>query len=125
MLTTKAFEIRDKMTFIPVMAAKLAKEPTMGNWYIEEEYLIRRAGYAKDTDYIVVTILTSLESNCDIFKWENRTMRNAHQHILENFDSLKGGEVIDIEYILGETKAPKLSERVEKDARQREIGHTH
>jgi hypothetical protein len=47
-------------------------------------------------------------------------MRNAHQYILENFDILKGGEVVDVEYILGETQILKSSERVENHARQRE-----
>ena len=37
---------------------------------------------------------------------------NAHHYIQEHFDELHDGDVVDVEFILGETKAPKVSESV-------------
>jgi hypothetical protein len=37
-------------------------------------------------------------------------MGTAHAHILQNWHSLTSGDVIDVEFILGESKQPKESE---------------
>lgn len=116
MQQAKIFEIRDRGTFIPVMAVKLGSHnPFKPNWQIEEDYLIRRVGFSDDVNYVLLTILSSLETNYEPTAWTSeRTIGNAHKYILDNFDILKGGEVVDIEYILGETKELKVSERLEK-----------
>jgi hypothetical protein len=46
----------------------------------------------------------------DCYNWNDRTYKVAHKHIIEHFDELEDGAVIDVEYILGETEAPKKSE---------------
>ena len=48
----------------------------------------------------------------DPFEWglNPRTMHVAHKHIVENFDYLESGSVVDVEFILRETKHPKESE---------------
>jgi hypothetical protein len=38
-------------------------------------------------------------------------MAQAHHHIYEKWDSLEDGDVVDVEFILGETTKPKLSEK--------------
>lgn len=38
-------------------------------------------------------------------------MTVAHKNIEEQFDHLESGSVIDVEFILGQTPAPKKSER--------------
>jgi hypothetical protein len=38
----------------------------------------------------------------------------AHQHIEQNWDLLNDGDVVDVEYILGETSEPKRSERFDR-----------
>ena len=43
-----------------------------------------------------------------------RTMIVAHKFIKEHFDELETGDVIDVEYILGETDTQKMSERIEE-----------
>ena len=35
----------------------------------------------------------------------------AHNYIIEHWHELKDGDVVDVQFILGETKAPKVSER--------------
>ena len=38
-------------------------------------------------------------------------MHEAHQYIRREFDNLKDGDVVDVEYILGEKPTAKTSER--------------
>jgi hypothetical protein len=40
-------------------------------------------------------------------------MVEAHRYIEENWNALSDGDVIDVEFILGETKEKKISERYE------------
>ena len=52
----------------------------------------------------------------DPYKWESlglgpRTMPVAHNYIIENWHDLRDGDVVDVEFILGESSAPKTSER--------------
>lgn len=51
------------------------------------------------------------QSTCDPFDWNDRTMHTAHEWITKHFHTLKNGDVVDVEFILGETKVPKRSER--------------
>ena len=42
-------------------------------------------------------------------------MVTCHTHIVENWAKLNDGDVIDIEFILGETKVKKVSEGIAHD----------
>jgi hypothetical protein len=107
----KLFEIRDKGTFIPMMAIKLT--PICE----EERWLLSRAGFGRDietqSEYIMLADLDGGEGKItsDCYKWGGRTYPNAHRYIQENFDKLKTGDVVDVEYILGEKGGIKISER--------------
>lgn len=105
-METKLFEIRDNHTFIPVLVVDY--QPVSE----KEEYLINKAGLGKGSTYTLqMTDLISMETNRDAYKWrDDRTKRIAHQYIEEKWKILKSGEVIDVEYILGETNTPKQSE---------------
>lgn len=114
-MTIKIIEIRDANTFIPAMAIKIyALNPAQ--WY-----LIRRAGYSGNRDHhgniILMKLVDSIATN-DIFHWieingDSRTMPAAHTWIEKHFDEIKDGDVIDVQFILGETSSPKVSERAE------------
>ena len=39
-------------------------------------------------------------------------MQTAHVWLLEHFEQVAHGDVVDVEYILGERSAPKVSERL-------------
>ena len=39
-------------------------------------------------------------------------MIEAHRHIQYSWDELESGDVVDVEYILGESKFKKVSERI-------------
>lgn len=111
-MNTKLFEVRDSATFIPVMATKL--QPDNSNLF--ERYLLRRAGFtASDNSFVALMRLTNGEGHYASEGWgaSTRTMRVAHQYIEEHFDALTSGDVVDVEYILGLSNAPKVSERYE------------
>ena len=109
-MIVKAFEIRDRITFIPVVAIYLS--PKDG----KEQYLLARAGFGirpqEQTRFVVLLRLTGNMNTYDPVAWNCRTMTTAHTYIRDNFLNLESGQVIDVEFILGETKQPKESERI-------------
>lgn len=105
-MQTKLFEIRDRRTFIPVIATRMFSQ---GNE--SELYLLRRGGFSNEHPLIMVTKVEGDACNYDCYSWDNRTMRAAHKFIEENFPALVSGDVIDVEFILGETNISKISER--------------
>lgn len=108
-MKAKTFEIRDRSTTIMVVAT-----PTVSQ-NAAESFAFRREGYHKDSHFILVTCIHNLYTEYDPFKWPDRTMKQAHLHIEKNFNELESGSVIDIEYILGEVKEPKISERLTRE----------
>lgn len=111
-MEAKTFEVRDRATFLPMLAVRL----NPGNE--GDRYLLSRTGYGRTSTeqgrYILLTALTGGEGSYDPFGWgSNRTRKIAHQHIVENWDLLESGQVIDVQYILGETAESKQSEAVE------------
>lgn len=108
-MEVKAFEIRDKATFIPVVAVRLESA------FDAELYLMARAGY-RGTAYTLLTRLSDLKTEYDANVWGGRTMPIAHSHIHILFHELESGSVIDVEFILNETQKPKKSERFYDDS---------
>lgn len=105
-MQVKLFEIRDRGTLIPVMATFFdgAESP-----------LLRVAGYAAGEHYVILTKLTGGECSAeyDPFNWpaNPRTMREAHRFIATSpWGDLQDGQVIDVEFLQGETSAPKTSD---------------
>ena len=113
-LKVKLFEIRDRLTFIPAIAVKLTYSDAA------ERFLLRRVGYEEAAiadsatpPYILLSKLDGGRAEYDPFAWGSRTMNEAHRYIQLNWQILESGAVIDVEYILGESRFPKLSERTE------------
>jgi hypothetical protein len=107
-MTTKLFELRDKATFVPVIAVKL------DGYNDQEHWLLRRSGYGLPSDLVLLAGLAggTDKATCDPYDWTgNRTRQVAHKYITKHFDDLQTGAVVDVEYILGETTQPKKSER--------------
>jgi hypothetical protein len=109
-MKTKTFEVVDRSTFIPMLAVKLSSD---GNE--NDEFLLNRTGLDRKGSYQICLI--DLNSgigffNSDNWKKSGRSIFHAHEYIEKNFDTLESGSVIDVEFILGETSHPKLSERV-------------
>ena len=110
-MEVKTLEIRDEGTFIAALAINMHSERDT------ERRLLRRCGYALDGHPNV--LLTRLDGSGmatnDPYAWGGRTWPVAHDYIIRRWDELKSGAVVDVEFILGETTAPKPSE-VQDDA---------
>jgi hypothetical protein len=120
-METKTFQIRDRATFIPCLAIKMTAQGNM-----RDRYLLGRSGY-EDRDGgrppIFLIHLNSNTGHYSPFDWGNRKMTEAHRFIEAHFNDLPTGEVIDVEFILGETKKKKVSEEIsdpEPTAEERE-----
>jgi hypothetical protein len=105
-MEVKLFEVRDRATFIPVLAIRLSADRGVDRW------LLARAGYGRSPEnYVLLSRLRGGEINYDTYEWGDRTMATAHRFISENWQSLESGDVVDVEFILGETQKRKTSER--------------
>lgn len=99
----KLLEIRDAATCIPVLCTSICGA---------DGYLARRAGYG-EKQHIFVTKLVHGETQRDPYAWQvsdGRTMHEAHKYIEQHWRRLHHCDVIDVEFILGETKVKKESE---------------
>lgn len=114
-MITKTFEVRDRGTFIPVMAVKLWPESEA------DRYLIARSGYGTNAidqaKYVMIGRLDGAgKFTSDVFEMGpkgTRTMEVAGRYIIEYFEHLPSGSVIDVEYILQEKPQKKISESQE------------
>lgn len=106
----KTFEIRDTATFIPVMCIR-------GNVQEIEQpdlYLFRRSGWGADQVFTYMFCLGGYgPCNYNWSCWDGETRQIAHRHIEMNWDQLRSGDVIDVQFILGNSAEPKESERGE------------
>lgn len=105
-MIVKLLEVRDRNTFIPVAAIKMfpANEA--------QRFLLARVGF-RDGMSVTLMRLNDQKATADVYQWGSgeRTMPNAHLYIEKHFDELHDGDVVDVEFILGERSRPKQSER--------------
>ena len=114
----KCLELRDSMTFIPVICIRPVPENEA------QRYLLRRDGYRGDAGERCIIMIDAQGRGVayDPYDWprDPRTKPHAHAYIEEHWSELRDGakqasrndiDVIDVEFILGETTAPKRSER--------------
>ena len=109
-MEAKTFEIRDKATFVPVLAVRLNPNTK------QDRYLLSRAGFGREGGeqgrFIMLIRLTGGRhtADYDVHSWGDRTMQTAHRFMEKEWATLESGAVIDVEYILGEATAIKISE---------------
>jgi hypothetical protein len=103
-MLVKAIEIRDRNTFVAAVAIKLV--PTDEG----QRYLLSHAGYGFDRPAVVLMLLNDCQAHSDPHDWTGRTYPVAHAFIAQHFDTLENGAVVDVEFILGETERPNVSE---------------
>jgi hypothetical protein len=108
----KMFEIRDVGTLIPAIGIRL--NPTDGG----ERWLLARAGFGQDVEgvdgqgsYVLLIFLTRDIAHYDPAQWGDRTMLQAHLFIRDKWFALRTGDVVDVQFVLGETDHPKTAER--------------
>lgn len=109
----KLIEIRDEGTFIPAMAIKFDSQTEHERWFLS------RAGYGKEIlvqqEYVLLATIDGarMEIQHDPYEWKHgRTMPNAHKWLLDNWHLIRSGDVLDVQFFLGETATSKVSERV-------------
>lgn len=125
-MQVKLLEVRDRLTFIPVIAIAMLPGPrqlvTGEAEYVGRRWLLRQAGYADEERHPTIALahLGAAKTAdrvggktfcCDPYDWCDRTYQVAHLYIESHWHELKDGDVVDVEFILGETKEPKRSER--------------
>lgn len=121
-MQVKLLEIRDEGTMIPIIAIDMNPNTLIDDMLQDtaQRYLLRRVGYPCDgRPNIAITALGANGGMCwnDPYGWGGRTYRGrtypiAHNYIIQRWHDLKDGDVVDVEYIMGETKEPKKSERL-------------
>lgn len=119
----KLFELRDRATFIPIFAYLCRPDADAVPWNREaERYLLARAGFNlhSNDDHVIIGRLecenpSVSECTYDVHSHHSpaRTFMHAHHYIEQHWNELETGAVIDVEFILGETKAPKVTERLQ------------
>lgn len=102
MFETKAFQLRDEGTHIPAIATLILASG--------DDRVFRRAGFGQGSRYILLTNLITLESHYTPEGWRGRTMREAHRYIERDWAILAHNGVVDVEYFLDVTKAPREPE---------------
>lgn len=107
-LNTKLLEIRDAGTFIPIIAVELNGA---------DHYLLRHAGYGRRRYISIASLNKGILTYNAYDHGSTRTMHEAHKYIIENWDDIKNGDVIDVEFILGMTTKKKMSQQFEEDGK--------
>lgn len=98
----KFFEVRDRCTHISAFGILISAE---------DGPIARRAGYGQPC--VLFGKLEGGIATPDCYDQGGaRTMRVAHDYIERNWDDHLSGDVIDVEFILGETPTKKVSEHV-------------
>lgn len=88
----KLLEVRDNATCIPVLATQMVVENGV------EDKFLWRYGYPRTPPYsILLSNVSSGEGHVDPYDWGGSyTMTCAHEYIINNFDDLENGQVVDI-----------------------------
>ena len=127
-MQTKILEIRDEGTYFAVLAVNMNPGPmtpepdsaeNLEQYLADHQarrYHLRRVGYPCDGRPNIG--ITHLSANGkpfwnDPYGWGGRTYPVAHNYIIENWQTLRDGDVIDVRYILHEVDKPATSERFE------------
>lgn len=106
-MDVKAIEIRDRMTLIPAIAIRRSTLDTDAG-----DRLMAAAGYGGRFPSIILVTLSDAQASNDPYRWDrsSRTMEEAHRYLENTWDNLGDFAVVDVQFILGETAAPKDSE---------------
>lgn len=106
-MTVKLLEIRDRGTAIPALAIRLDTVDDRERW------ILGRAGFYQHPEaYVLLLLLNDAPYDPYGHATRARTIPIAHQHLIDHFDEVAPGAVVDVEFLLGESVAPKISEQL-------------
>jgi hypothetical protein len=105
-MITKCLEIRDEGTCIAAIAMKMAAANSI------ESRFFWRVGYPLDGHAVVLMNLSDQRATSDPYGWGGgaRTMPIAHNWIIDHFDELTEGQVVDVRVIQGWAEKPAQAE---------------
>lgn len=105
-MITKCIEIRDEGTCIAALAIQMDPAGPI------EEHFLWHCGYPRDSLGVVLMRLSDQQATSDPYGWrgDGRTMPAAHSWIIDQFDQLVAGQVVDVRVILGEADTPAPAE---------------
>ena len=107
-METKLFEVRDRGTCMPSMAIRTSPANPAECW------LLARMGYGSTGEdqarHVLFVPLCDQSLKYNPAEWRDRTRSTAHRYIIDHWDLLKSGQVIDVRHILGETDAPAVTD---------------
>jgi hypothetical protein len=92
-MQAKALELRDAGTFIPVLCVDMSPANEA------QRYLLGRCGYSCDGQpNILMTRLAADGTSAwnDPYGWGGRTFPVAHAYIIEHWEALQDGDVVDV-----------------------------
>ena len=106
-METKCFEVRDEGTFLAVICIRPVPTNEAQRW------LVRRDGYRGTADEpCIIYIRPQCRGvSYDPYDWNDRTNQTAHNYITEHWHELHDGDVVDVQFILGEKPTAKKRER--------------
>ncbi len=108
-MQVKLIEIRDSATFIPAVAIKMFPRND------QEDFLLGRSGFGPSSPFVLLTRLEGGKCFYEPCDWADRTFQTAHKWLMDNWETFQSGDVIDVQFILGETKEPKRSELLDQE----------
>lgn len=105
-METKLIEIRDEGTLIIALCVNM--NPTTEF----QRKALRRYGYPCDgrPNIMLTHANGGKKATNDYYAWNDRTYQTAHHFITEKWGLLREGDVVDVSFLLGETKEVKVSE---------------
>jgi hypothetical protein len=115
----KMIEVRDRGTFIPMLAVRL------GSGDDQERWLLSQAGFGRTSQdqkqYVLLANISGgtghYRATCDKVDWttRDRTRFSVHAYIEKHWEEILPGAVVDVEFILGESLTSKTTQRQDAD----------
>ena len=104
-LEIKFVEVVDIATCIPCLLLK-GKPDNMDN---RQSWIWERGGWGDTEGIYLMPIQTPELTKYDPYDYKDRTFKTVLLHAQQNWNTINDGDVIDVEFVLGEKSAPKES----------------
>ena len=107
-MEVKLFEVRDRGTCMPSLAIRTSPANPSEHW------MLGMMGYGTDAvdqaRHVLFAPLFDYSLRYDPADWCDRTRSTVHRYLIDHWDLLTTGQVIDVRTILGETDTPAISD---------------
>lgn len=106
-MRARVLEIRYHDEVYSVMALEMSDDVSeFRNW------LLARSGFPREQykKYVVI-VLDTMKCHVDPAGWPEQWQRAMHGHVVDHFDVLYDGKVIDVDHLMTGRDKPRLSSR--------------